>query len=88
MRTRNAGVRVKFLKHYLKRDCSFKCLKYFKYANPEPDIEVLYDLRKDPYEGNNLSTNPKYKKVFLSLQKKLVAIDQQMPNTYKEPELR
>ncbi|WP_162025882.1 MULTISPECIES: sulfatase-like hydrolase/transferase [unclassified Lentimonas] len=43
--------------------------KYFSYYEHSPVIEELYDMEADPYEQNNLVTNPEYTAVLNKLRK-------------------
>ena len=44
--------------------------KYIRYVDKKPGFEELYNLKKDPFEENNLSTNLNYKSILKKLQKR------------------
>ncbi|MEX2594166.1 MAG: sulfatase/phosphatase domain-containing protein [Anditalea sp.] len=41
--------------------------KYLRYLDPEPDYEVLYDVKEDPHEVENLADNPAYQTILEEL---------------------
>ena len=43
--------------------------KYLRYLDPEPDYEVLYDVKEDPHEIENLADDPAYQSVLEELRK-------------------
>lgn len=47
--------------------------KYFRYAADKRPARELYDIRKDPYELNNLAAEPKVKSVVDKLDAQLIA---------------
>ena len=44
--------------------------KYFSYYEHDPVIEELYDMEEDPYEQNNLVTNPEHAEQLKKLRKR------------------
>ena len=56
-----------------------------QFHEPRPP-ELLYDLEKDPYEVNNLASDPAYKKTLLSLRQNLNKRMKEMPDLSFFPE--
>ncbi|MGJ8650898.1 MAG: sulfatase-like hydrolase/transferase [Opitutaceae bacterium] len=56
-------------KSYRSRGVRTERYKYFSYYEHSPVIEELYDMKTDPYEQNNLVTNPEYSEVLNKLRK-------------------
>jgi arylsulfatase A-like enzyme len=56
-------------KSYRSRGVRTERYKYFSYYEHAPVIEELYDMEADPYEQNNLVTNPEYADVLNKLRK-------------------
>jgi arylsulfatase A-like enzyme len=75
------------LDNYISRSEGIRTMdwKYFKYVDPDPDIEVLYNLKTDPYEVNDLSKAPEHAEIIKELRWKLDSINHMVPNTYIDP---
>ncbi|WP_411827877.1 sulfatase-like hydrolase/transferase [Luteolibacter sp. AS25] len=61
---------IKANRSYRSRGVRTEQFKYFCYYEHTPVIEELYDMVKDPFEQNNLATNPEYAGVLSELRKK------------------
>ncbi|CAA6677727.1 MULTISPECIES: sulfatase-like hydrolase/transferase [unclassified Lentimonas] len=56
-------------KSYRSRGVRTERFKYFIYNEHDPVIEELYDLENDPYEQNDLVSNPEYAEILSKLRK-------------------
>lgn len=57
--------------------------KYFRYVDNK-SIEDLYNLKSDPMETKNLSSDPKYKNKLIALRKKLEELSQKYDSKYNK----